>query len=85
MYNTGNIANILITINGVQPLKIVILYTYNYYNIVYWDFPSGPVAKTPRTKCKRAGFTPSQGTRLHMLQLKIPPATMKTEDPTCSN
>ena len=48
-----------------------------------WDFPGGPVAKTPRSQCP--GSIPGQGTRFHMMQLgvrmlqvKIPHAATKT-------
>ena len=50
-----------------------------------WDFPGGPVAKTPCPLCRGQGLIPGQGTRSHMLklrahkpQLKIPCATTKT-------
>ena len=48
---------------------------------VIWDFPGGPVAKTPHFQCKRPGFNPWSGNQ-------IPFATTKslhtaTEDPTC--
>ena len=44
-------------------------------------FPSGPVAKTLCSQCKE----PGQGTRSHMLQLKLSFAGMKMEDPTYGN
>ena len=34
-----------------------------------WDFPGGPVAKTPNAG--GLGLIPGQGTRSHILQLKI--------------
>ena len=49
------------------------------------DFPGGPVAKIPRSRCRGLGSVPGQGTRSHMLQLKdpyyatkVPKATTKT-------
>ena len=36
------------------------------------DFPAGPVAKTLSFHCRGPGSIPGQGTRSHMLQLKIP-------------
>ena len=48
------------------------------------DFPGGPVAKTPCFQSRGPGSIPGQGTRSHMLelrvhmpQLKIPHATWK--------
>ena len=43
-----------------------------------WDFPSGPMAKTLHSQCSRLGSIPGQGTRSHMLQLKILHSTTKT-------
>ena len=45
------------------------------------DFLVGPVAKSPRSQCRGLGSIPGQGTRSCMLQLKIPHAATKTEDP----
>ena len=42
------------------------------------DFPGGPVAETPCTNAGGLGSIPGQGTRSHMLQLRIPNATTKT-------
>ena len=36
------------------------------------DFPGGPVAKTPCSRCRDLDSIPGQGTGPHMLQLKIP-------------
>ena len=47
--------------------------------------PGDLVAKTPPFQYREPGFNPSQGTRSHMLQLQIPHATMKIEDPACCN
>ena len=35
------------------------------------DFPGGPVAKTPHYQRRGPGLIPGQGTRSHMLQLKV--------------
>ena len=48
-----------------------------------WDFPGGPVAKTPSSQCKGPRFDPWSGTRSHMLQLNSLHATSK--DSTCHN
>ena len=45
-----------------------------------WDFPGGLVAPTLQGA---PGLIPGQGTRPHMLQLKIPCAITKMEDPAC--
>ena len=65
---------------------------------IYWtattknskDFSGGPVAKTPPSQCRGPGFIPCRETRSHMLQLrvcmpqlKIPDATVQTEDSRC--
>ena len=43
------------------------------------DFPGGPVAKPPpAANAGGPGSIPGQGTRSHMLQLKIPHAVTKT-------
>ena len=56
-----------------------------------WDFPGGPVTMIPGSSVEDPGLTPSQGTRshmlqlrVHMLQLKILHAAKKIEDPICS-
>ena len=36
------------------------------------DFPGGPVAKTPHSQCRGLGSIPSQGTRSHVPQLRVP-------------
>ena len=36
-----------------------------------WDFPDGPVAKTPCSQCRGPGSIPGQGTRSHMPQLRV--------------
>lgn len=41
------------------------------------DFPDDPVAKTCTPKAGGLGLTPGQGTRSHILQLKILSATTK--------
>ena len=45
-----------------------------------WDFPGGPVAKTPRSQCRGLGSATGQGTTSHMPQWrsKIPCAATKT-------
>ena len=45
------------------------------------DFPDGPVAKTPCSQCRGPGLIPGQGTRSHMLQLKIPHAATNPVQP----
>ena len=37
----------------------------------YWNFPGGPVAKTPCFQGRGRGLVPSQGTRFHMPQLRV--------------
>ena len=37
-----------------------------------WDFPDGPVAKTPCSQCRLSGFDPRSGN-------SIPHATAKTQ------
>ena len=43
------------------------------------DFPGGPVAKSLARNAGSRGLIPGQGTRSHMLQLKGPHATTKTQ------
>ena len=43
------------------------------------DTPGGPVSKAPALDAGDLGLTPGQGTRSHMLQLKIP--CVATKDP----
>ena len=47
-----------------------------------WDFPGDPVAPTLQAPTLQGapGLIPGQGTRPHMLQLKIPCAITKMED-----
>ena len=46
----------------------------------YHEFFGGPVAKTLCPQCREGlGSIPGQGTRSHILQPKIPHATMKIE------
>ena len=56
--------------------------------IVLKGLPGGPVAKTRCSQCRRPGSILEQGTRshmlqlrVHMLQLKILHATTKIKDP----
>ena len=56
------------------------------------DFPGASVTRLHAPKVGGLGSIPGQGTRSHMLQLrvymlqlKIPHATKKTEDHTCCN
>ena len=42
-----------------------------------WEFPGGPVAKTPCCQCRGLGSIPGQGTRSHMLQLRVPVPKLK--------
>ena len=46
------------------------------YKLSYWDFPGGPVAKTPCSQCRGSGF-PGRGARSHGPQLKILHAATK--------
>ena len=41
------------------------------------EFPCGQVAKTPHSQCKGLGLIPGQGTRSHMLQLRLGTAKKK--------
>ena len=57
-----------------------------------WCFPGGPVAKISNSQRTGPRFDPWSGTRSHMLQprvhvsqLNILRATMKSKDPTCCN
>ena len=57
-----------------------------------WYSPGGSVAKTLCSQCGGSSFDPWSETGYHMLQprvcllqLKIPRATVETEDPTCCN
>ena len=49
--------------------------------------PWGSVAKTPCSQCSGSGFDPWSGNLLqlkfHMLQVKVPHAVTKIEDPVC--
>ena len=47
------------------------------------DFPGGAVAKTPKSQGRGLGSIPHQGS--HVLQLKIPNATVKIKDSACSD
>ena len=47
--------------------------------VSFWDFPGGPVAKTPGSQFRGPGFKPGQGTSSHMPRLKIPHAATKTQ------
>ena len=38
---------------------------------MFRDFPGGPVAKPPHSNAGGPGSTPGQGTRSHMLQLRV--------------
>ena len=49
------------------------------------DFPGGLVAKTPCSQCRGLGLIPAQGTRSHLLQLKILQATTKIEEHSWHN
>ena len=47
------------------------------------DFPGGAVAKTSQSQGRGLGSIPHQGS--HVLQLKIPNATVKIKDSACSD
>ena len=38
---------------------------------IFWDIPGGPVAKTSCSQCRGPGLIPGQGTRSHMLQVRV--------------
>ena len=42
-----------------------------YFNRTVWGFPGGPVANAPRSCAEGQGLIPSQGSRSHMLQLRV--------------
>jgi len=44
-----------------------------------WDIPGGPVAKTVHPQCRG----PGQGTRSHMMQLRVPMLQLKKEKRSC--
>ena len=46
------------------------------------DFSGGPEAKISSSQCRRSRF-PGQGTRAHMLQLRV--GMLQKMDPTCHN
>ena len=56
--------------------------TFNIKMSLTWDFPGGPVAKTPHSQCRVLGATLGQGTRSHMPQLRV---CMPVINPACSN
>jgi len=43
----------------------------------HWDFPGGPVAKTPHSQCRGPGSIPGQEARSHLLKLRLSHATAK--------
>ena len=43
---------------------------------LFQDSSGGPVAKTPHSQCR--GFIPGQGTRPHMLHLRVQMSELKT-------
>ena len=47
------------------------------------DFPSGSEAKTPYLQFRGLGSIPGQGTRAHVLQLKI--CMLQLKEPACHN
>ena len=47
-----------------------------------WDFPGGPVAKTPRSQCRGPGFDPWSGNKILHAASKSSHAT--TEDPSAA-
>ena len=47
--------------------------------VSFWDFPGGPVAKTPGSNSGGPGSILGQGTRSHMPPLKVPHAAAKTQ------
>ena len=51
---------------------------YLYWSTYLGGSTGGPMAKTPCSQCRGLGLIPSQKTRCHMLQLKIPHAATKT-------
>ena len=48
----------------------------------FWDFPGGPVAKTLGSQCRGLGSIPGQGTRSHILQLRVHTLQLKNTHAT---
>ena len=46
------------------------------------DLPGGPVVKTPSSQCRGLGLKPAQGTRSHVLQLRVRMSQLKTPHAT---
>ena len=56
-----------------------------FLKLLTGDFSGGPLAKMCTSSAGGPGSISGQGTRPHVLQLKIPHAAMKTEDPEGHN
>ena len=54
-----------------------------YLKSFHGDFLGGPVVKIWASTAGGPGWIPGQETRSHMIQLNIPHAATKTEDPVC--
>ena len=50
-------------------------------NIMHWNFPGGPEAKTCTPNAEGPDSIPDQGTRSHTPQLKV--CNVATKDPAC--
>ena len=63
--------------NG-ESLKLAFFFFFSIFFLSYrlGDFPGGPMAKILHSQCRWPRF--DQGTRSHMLQLKILHSAMKT-------
>ena len=62
-----------------QPIPLMNTDTSIFNKILAnWDFPGGAVAKTLCSQSRGLGLIPGEGTRSHMLQLRILSATTKT-------
>ena len=49
--------------------------------IINMDFPGGPMAKIPCSQCRGLGLIPGQGTRFHMLQVRV--CKLQVKIPMC--
>ena len=56
------------------PSKVVFIGLWNRKRLRTWDFPGGPMAKTPHSQCRGPGFDPWSGNKILYASV---------EDPTC--
>ena len=54
--------------------EISLLFKLKYY--IFWEFPGGPVVRTPRFQCRRQGFS-GQGTKIPHAAQRGPPKKKK--------